>query len=56
MFENNLINECSSLALAHMQVKVDENASEQDEQVTYLYKSASYIVLVIDAANSIQSL
>ena len=38
IFENGLLKESSSLTLGHMQVKIDEQASESDDQITYLYK------------------
>ncbi|KAF2447466.1 mismatch repair protein 5 [Karstenula rhodostoma CBS 690.94] len=37
IFENGLLKASPSLALGHMQVQVDEQASELDEQITYLY-------------------
>jgi DNA mismatch repair protein MSH5 len=38
MFENGLLKADPSLALGHMQVQIDEQASETDGQITYLYK------------------
>ncbi|KAL1607764.1 hypothetical protein SLS60_002700 [Paraconiothyrium brasiliense] len=38
IFENGLLKASPSLALGHMQVQIDEQASEFDDQITYLYK------------------
>ncbi|KAJ4353311.1 uncharacterized protein N0V89_005038 [Didymosphaeria variabile] len=37
IFENGLLKASPSLALGHMQVQIDEQASELDDQITYLY-------------------
>jgi DNA mismatch repair protein MSH5 len=38
IFETGLLKSCSNLAFGHMEVQVDEKASEVDDQITYLYK------------------
>ncbi|KAL5442553.1 hypothetical protein PMIN05_004025 [Paraphaeosphaeria minitans] len=37
VFENGLLKASPSLVLGHMQVQIDEQASELDDQITYLY-------------------
>ncbi|OAG13030.1 uncharacterized protein CC84DRAFT_1255161 [Paraphaeosphaeria sporulosa] len=41
IFENGLLKASPSLALAHMQVQIDEQTSELDDQITYLYNCAA---------------
>lgn len=38
IFENNFLHERPEMAFAHMEVRVDSQASEIDGQITYLYK------------------
>jgi DNA mismatch repair protein MSH5 len=38
IFEMNFLKEKPGLAFGHMEVRVDTNASEVNDQITYLYK------------------
>jgi DNA mismatch repair protein MSH5 len=38
IFENGFLPERESLALGHMEVRIDEETADNKEQVTYLYK------------------
>jgi len=48
MFELGFLKTNERLALGHMEIRIDEQASRVDDQITYLYKYFMLIHLTTD--------